>query len=296
MLDVTIVGAGPAGLSAALVLGRCLRRVVVLDAGERRNARSRHMHNYPTRDGLAPSRYIALALREVEAVGVRVLKEAATHAERVDRRFRVTTDSGRVLESRRLLIATGVRDVLPEISGLRDCYGITVHHCPYCDAHQYAGRPLAAFGEGDAAVGLALNLRTWTKRVVACSHGVAPSEKMLARAERNGIRVRTERVTGLEHERGRMTRLCLESGRAERVDALFFNTGQVQRSGLAAQLGCTFREDGGVKTSDRQCTTIKGLYLAGDADKDVQFVVVAAAEGATAAVAINRELQDEERA
>jgi thioredoxin reductase len=174
-------------------------------------------------------------------------------------------------------------------------YGSSVHHCPYCDGWEHRGERLAAYGKGRAAVGLALSLRTWSDRVVACCDGERLSEEDRALAERNEIGVREDGVVRLEGDDGELRRIHFERGAPLECDALFFNTGQVQRSDLPRRLGCSFKDDGGVRTSDRQCTDVPGLYLAGDADKDVQFVIVAAAEGATAAVAMNRELQDEDR-
>jgi thioredoxin reductase len=117
----------------------------------------------------------------------------------------------------------------------------------------------------------------------------------MQRAEHNGIVVRTPRVTRIEGRRGELRFIRFDDGHRAACDGLFFNTGQVQRSALPKRLGCAFREDGAVVTDQRQCTGVPGLYLAGDADKDVQFAIVAAAEGAVAATAINRELQDEDR-
>ncbi len=202
---------------------------------------------------------------------------------------------GEELAARKLLVATGMRDHVPRIDGLEPLYGISVHHCPYCDGWEHRDKRLAAYGEGDAALGLACSLRTWSPRITACTIGGAIDEEMRARAARLGIDVREEPVTRLEGEGGLLRRIHFDSAAPLDCDALFFNTGQAQRSDLPRLLGCDFKSDGGVATNDRQCTGVPGLYLAGDADRDVQFSIVAAAEGAVAATAINRELQDEDR-
>lgn len=297
MLDVIIVGGGPAGLSAALVLARARRSVVVIDNGKQRNRRALEMHGYLTRDCIAPSEFLDLARRDVGQYPARLISGEAVRATRVDGGgFEVELAGGEALRSRKLLLATGVVDLLPKLPGFDELYGSSVHHCPYCDGWEHRDQRLAAYGKGKAGLGLAIALRTWSEDVVACTDGEALSAEEAARARRCGITVRAEPVSGLSGEGGRLREVRFESGPALARDALFFNTGQVQRSPLAKLLNCEFRDDGGVVTNNKQCTGVPGLYLSGDADRDVQFVINAAAEGATAAVAINRELQDEERA
>jgi thioredoxin reductase len=295
MLDVIIVGGGPAGLSAALVLGRCRRKVLVCDNGRPRNRFAGHMHGYLSRDHSEPTELLRIGRDEILRYGVQFSPREAVDARNVGEGFLVRLDDGTEHHSRRLLLATGVSDVLPEILGLPELYGRSVHHCPYCDGWEHKDERIVALGDGDAAIGLALNLRTWSQKIIACTNGREPEGEKRAQAGRLGIQVRTERVSRLVAEAGKLVGIEFTSGPSAPCDALFFNTGQYQRSPLAERLGCRFRPDGGVYTSNKQCTDIPGLYLAGDADKDVQFVIVAAAEGATAAVAINKELQEEER-
>lgn len=296
MLDAIIIGGGPAGLSAALVLGRCRRAVLVIDSGRGRNRFAREMHGYLTRDGIEPAALREFAHEELRRYRVEVRSAEVEWAEPdPDARFTVCIKGGQTLRCRKLLLATGMSDILPKIAGIESLYGTSVHHCPYCDAWEHRDQRLVAYGIGRAAVGLAMSLRTWSDRVTACTDGQNPEPPVLEAARRNAIDLRTERVVGLEGEEGRLRRIHFEHGPSLDADALFFNTGQVQRSSLPARLGCRFKDDGGVVTNNRQCTDVPGLYLAGDADREVQFVIVAAAEGATAATAINRELQDEER-
>jgi thioredoxin reductase len=303
MYDAIVVGGGPAGLSAALVLGRCRRRVLVCDDGRPRNAAARRLHGFISRDGINPHELRDLARQDAARYGVQFVQGRVIAARRLTARnghsgathFAVTLEGGAVRRARKLLLATGVTDVLPALRGLRRFYGRGVHHCPYCDAWEYGDQRLVAFGHGEPAVGLALSLRTWSKRVTACTHGGGVSERDKQRLRRNGIALRQARIVRLEGDDS-LRRVVLAKGRPLVCDALFFNTGQVVRSGLAESLGCERAEDDTISTDTKQRTGVPGLYLAGDADGDVQFAIAAAAEGATAAVAINRELQDEDRA
>jgi thioredoxin reductase len=296
MLDCLIIGGGPAGLSAALILGRCRRNVLVCDSGRPRNRFAEHMHGYLSRDSTEPTELLRLGRDEIIRYGVRFVSREAIDARAVGGGFEVTLDDGATHATRKLLLTTGVSDILPDIPGLAELYGRCVHHCPYCDGWEHKDQRLAALGDGDAAIGLALNLRTWSRRITACTNGRPASQDKLGQARALNIPVRAECLAALRADAGCLTALEFASGPPVPCDALFFNTGQYQRSPLAQTLGCRLRPDGSVHTTDRQRTGIPGLYLAGDADRDVQFVIVAAAEGATAGVAINRELQEEDRA
>jgi thioredoxin reductase len=295
MYDVIVIGAGPAGLSAALMLGRCRRRVLVCDTGKPRNAASRALHGFLSRDGLPPLELLRIAreqMRQYETVELRDIE--VTSAECRDSRFHVTLADGSNVQSRKLLIATGVVDNLPEIPGFRELYGRSVFHCPYCDGFEVRDQPLAIYGRGERGLGLSLELTGWSRDLVLCTDG--PSEipdKGLARLDRHGIKIREERVVKLEGQ-DRLERIVFASGEPLARTALFFTTGQTQQSELASRLGCAMTATGSVWTGKYEATHLPGLFVAGDASRAVQWVVVAAAEGAEAAFAINTDLLKED--
>lgn len=296
MYDVIIVGAGPAGLSAALMLGRCRRRVLICDTGRPRNAASQALHGYLTRDGIAPRDFLALAradLRQYDSVELRDVE--VTDAVCRDARFEVTLAGGEILRTRKLLLATGVVDNLPRIDGFRDLYGHSVFHCPYCDGWEVRDQPLAIYGTGQRGLGLSLELTAWSRDLVLCTDGpsgIDPDD--VRRLSDNGIGVREERIARLDGENGVLRHVVFADGSRLARRALFFTTGQWQRSDLLDRLGCEFNEKGTVSTGKYESTHLPGLFVAGDASRAVQWVVVAAAEGAEAAFAINTDLIKED--
>jgi thioredoxin reductase len=279
LYDAVILGGGPAGLSAALILGRCRRRVLLCDAGRPRNAASKALHGFLTRDGIPPADLIRTGRREVAKYGVELVSGEARDARRTKAGFEVVLSTGRRLSSRTLLVATGVADRLPDVPGLRALYGRSVFHCPYCDGWEVSDRPLAVYGRGRSGMGLSLSLTTWSRDVALLSDGPArlPRED---RARLDGG------AKGLD--------VVFAGGERLERGALFFSTGQDPCSEIPRRLGCRFTKKGAVKTDRLESTGVPGLYVAGDASKDVQLAIVAAAEGAKAAFAINRALQEQE--
>jgi thioredoxin reductase len=295
--DVVIVGAGPAGLSAALMLGRCRRSVLICDTGNPRNAASHALHGYLTRDGISPAEFRELARRDLEKYDTVELRNVGVTAAacQTDKRFDVTLADRQVVTARKLLIATGVCDNLPEIDGIRELYGRSVFHCPYCDGWEIRDQPIAIYGRGARGLGLSLELTTWSRDLVLCTDG--PSEiddADRARLERYGIPLREERVTALRGRDGILERIIFRNGDELPRRALFFTTGQFQRSKLAMDLGCELNTKGTVHTGKYETTHLPGLFVAGDASRAVQWVIVAAAEGAEAAFAINTDLAKED--
>jgi thioredoxin reductase len=294
MFDVVIVGGGPAGLSAALMLGRCRRRVLVCDLGAPRNRRSHALHGYLTRDGIPPSQLNELGRAELHQYGVDVRQVGVTGVRCMPDHHILSLGDGSETRSRFLLIATGVIDDLPGISGFDECYGRSLFHCPYCDGWERRDQRIAAFGGGKAGVGLALGLKTWSADVLLCTNGAAVNRRGRTRLASNQIALRVDAIAALDHHEGELRAVVFESGERIARDAMFFTTGQHPQSELAIALGCTLTSRGTVKTGSQCDTNVRRVFVAGDASRDAQFVVVAAAEGVKAAVAINKALQAED--
>jgi len=250
------------------------------------------MHGYLTRDGIAPGEFRRVAradLGQYESVELR--QGEIESASLVADGFHVCPKGAAPELARTLLLCTGVVDDVPAIEGLEPMYGISVHHCPFCDGWEHRDEPIAVYGCGEPAGKFALGMRQWSRDLVLCTNGpegLAPD--LREQLDANGVQVRAERVVSLEGEEGRLRRIHFESGPPLERSALFFCTGQRQRSDLAARIGAQYNEKGTVDTHGAERTTVPGLWVAGDASKDAQLVIVAAAEGAAAAVAINTEL------
>ena len=298
MLDAIIIGAGPAGLSAALVLGRCCRNVLVLDTGVYRNTASQALHGYLTRDGIAPLEFLQIARDQLACYDTVTINQAeAVDARCTESRFEVVLRDGAVLACRKLLVATGVVDAVPPLAGIDPLYGRSVFHCPYCDGWEYRGQALAIYGQGEHGKRLALELTAWSGDLVLCTDGPAGlDEHDLFRLAKHSISVREDRIERLEGENGWLRRIVFHNGDCLQRSAMFFSSSERQASGLAAKLGCLIDDRGEAETGKYESTNVPGLYVAGDASRAVQLVIVAAAEGAEAAFAINTALLKEDLA
>jgi thioredoxin reductase len=274
------------------MLGRCRRSVLVCDVGEPRNARSHGLHGYLTRDGIPPADFLSIAREEVARYpSVEFHRGRIVDARRTSGGFMVECLGGLRFSTRKLLLATGVVDELPQVEGLPELYGRSVHHCPYCDGWEWRNHPLAVYGRGESGSALAIGLTVWSDDVVLCTDGPGElSEREEEALAGSGIKVREEHIVRLEGNEGMLQRIVFASGTPLPRSALFFTTSQHQRSPLAEKLGAQFNEKGAVDTGVCESTNVPGLYVAGDSSKEAQFVIVAAAEGAQAGMAINKAL------
>jgi thioredoxin reductase len=271
--------------------------VLICDTGHPRNGASHAMHGFLSRDGVAPREFLSASRAELRSYEtVTFCEDEALDATPLEAGFEVTLRRAGPCRCRKLLLATGVVDLLPAIPGVEHFYGRSVHHCPYCDGWEKREQPLAAYGRGEKGCGLALLLTLWSRDVVLCTDGPAElSDTRRRQLAYHGIAVREEPIACLEGTpQGVLERVVFVTGARLARRALFFNTDQTQRSPLFAKLRCNFTDKGGVESGDTEETNVDGLYVAGDASRDVQFVIVAAAEGAQAAVAINKALLQED--
>lgn len=295
--DTIIVGGGPAGLSAALVLGRARRRVLICDQGKPRNRSSSRIGGFLSRDGIEPTEFLQLARDELRAYDtIKFMPDTqVTAAATGEQGFELQTSLGTTFISRKVLIATGVADQLPPISMIDRFYGHNVWHCPYCDGYEHRDQKVAVYGRGKTVSALALELTCWTSRLTVVSDGpCALNARQRRRLKDNGIEVREDSIRGLEGSDGFLTHVVFASGERLTVDAMFFHSDGTADVQLARGLGVQTMRNGVIRTGGYGKTHVPGVFIAGDASRHVQLAIVAAGEGAAAAFAINTELLKED--
>jgi thioredoxin reductase len=286
--DVAVVGGGAAGLSAALVLGRARRRVVVVDAGSPRNAPAEHMQGFLSRDGMSPADFRVAARAEVSGYGVELLDG---QVEAIEPGFVVRLAGGQVLAARRVLMATGVDDELPEIPGVRERWGRDLLHCPYCHGWEVRDEPLGVLGSVPGSAQHALLIRQWSEDVVFFVHTYDLTTSEEARLEARAIRIVEGAVERLAIDGDRLTGVALTDGRSISRSAVFIRPGNVPHAdGLLSGLGCELDQAGFPRVDATGQTTTAGVWAAGNVVDPRAQVVTAAGTGSAVAIAINADL------
>lgn len=299
MYDVAIVGGGPAGLSASAFLARYLHSVVLIDSGDPRNWETRGINCYLGMPKVTPAELRAAGRDEARKYDVRLVDDCVDRVERLsDEAFALTTHGGIAIRARRVLLAIGLKDVWPDIPGLERVYGETAHVCPDCDGYECVDKKTVVIGSGRKAVGMALNLTTWTREIIICTNGEPPAMDDAAwcgKLDALNVPVLTQRVLSIKGSRGKVHCLELEGGMSLDAERIFFAIGQYPADDLGAQLGCK-RDDGGhIVVDDHYHTSVKNVFAAGDIVPGAQLAIAAAGDGAIAALAIHKSLVPEER-
>lgn len=302
MYDCIVVGGGPAGLSASLFLARYRRRTLTFHHNSPRNEYAHGVHGFLGHHGISPAELLARGRDEVTAHGGLIIESCVTGIERVaNNHFRVYAgnEDSRTFDAQRILLATGLRDVTPDCPGLREFYGFSVHHCPDCDGYESIDKRIAVLGSGTKTVGFALRLLTWTNKItLIIDDGTGLSEDDRTKLDAFDITVRQQSIKALEGDlqSKQLQRILFDDGDELECDRLFFNLGNEPASNLHEMLGCKLDEECGLVWVDRtKQTSVEGVYAAGDLTPNSQLAVVAAAEGAMAAIHIHDSLIPSER-
>jgi thioredoxin reductase len=287
-VDVAVIGGGPAGLAAALWVARYRRSVVVLDSGAYRAARVERSHGYLGRDPQQPMELLAEGRRELSAYSSASVERIEVEAvDLVEGGFL----AGRVT-AKRLILASGVRDVIPDVAGMQEHYGSSAFHCPSCDGYEARDRDVVALGWDEHMVSFADSLLNWARSVtvVTLGHRFAGDEDSRADLRDRGVELIEDEVTELVGERGDLRAVALGSGVKLPASLLFFSIAHEPRTQLATALGCDLDDSGYIRVNSCGETTIKGVYAAGDVTPGLQLVAVAAASGVVAGVAAAQSL------
>ena len=297
--DVGIVGGGPAGLTASIWLARYLHSVVVVDSGDPRNWETRGVNGFLGHPNVRPAQLRGMGRDEARQYDVRFVDALCDRVTRHDEdHFELTLAEGKPLHARRLLLAIGVKDVWPAIPGLERVYGSTAHVCPDCDGYDCRDLKVAVIGSGRKAVGMALNLSTWTRDLIICTNGEPANFDLPEYCEKLdalNIPVIEFPISCVDHSGSRVHSLTFESGLALDCDKIFFAIGQYPADDLGAQLGCERDEGGHIIVDETYHTSVRNCFAAGDIVPGPQLAVAAAADGAIAALAIHKTLVPAER-
>lgn len=293
--DVIIVGAGPAGTSAAMLLARSRRSVLVIDEGKQRNLSSHGLHNFITRDGILPPDFLEIAYKDLSNYPVSFIRSRVEHVKKLEAAFEVTTQANKIYRSKKILLATGVTDNIPDIPGVKELWGSAVFHCPFCDGFECKESHIGLYAKKHNGYGMALALRHLSKKITLFTDGAfylkAAQREQLRKREIDIITVKIDRLI---HEDQKLKGVALVNGSFVECTSMFTNHGMQVNRTLLDQLGCRCTKKGAAITNRHQQTNIPGVYVAGDASIDMHFVIVASAEGVKAGVAIHNDLLQED--
>lgn len=294
--DVAIIGGSYAGLSAAMTLGRALRNVVIIDSGKPCNRQTPHSHNLVTQDGKTPAQISAEARTQVLAYPSVSMREGlAVSVTGSNNAFSIQTESGDRYQARKIIFATGLHDIMPDLPGFAECWGISVVHCPYCHGYEYTGMKTGVLLNGEMALDFVRLIRNWTADLTLYTNGPAKfdgtvKDKILAA----GVAIVEEPIESLDHESGHLKSLHFKDGTSRDITALYNRPAFVQHCPIPQELGCAMTALGHIKVDEFQKTTIPGIYAAGDNTSMLRGLTAALAAGTMAGARINHELIQEQ--
>lgn len=294
--DVIIIGGSYAGLSAAMALGRALRDVLIIDSGMPCNQQTPHSHNFIGHDGEPPSDIADRARAQVlKYPTVALVHGTAASGKKLDGKFQIALDSGDEFFARKLLFASGARDIMPAIEGFAESWGISVLHCPYCHGYEVRNEPTGILANGDAAFELVRLIHHWTKDLTLFTNGKsAMSSDQATKITAHNVRIVETGVAAIEHENGYLKSLRMQDGERIALKALYARPALAQHCTIAEELGCELTEQNLLKVDTIQRTTVPGIFAAGDNATMMRSVALAVASGSFAGASLNRELIEEE--
>lgn len=293
--DVIIIGGSYAGLSAAMALGRSLRRVLVLDSGAPCNRQTPHSHNFITQDGEKPAVIANKAKEQVKRYATVTLQNGlAVSGRKTLAGFEIQTENGELFSGRKLIFASGIEDIMPSIQGFAACWGISVIHCPYCHGYEFRGRKTAIIANGERAMHLASLVHNLTKELTILTTGETSfNAEQLEKLRTKGITLLEKEISKIQHKSGWVQQVVFKDGESQAFDAVYAAVPFRQHSAMPATLGCEMTEMGHIVVDNFQKTTVKGIFACGDNSSMMRSVANAVATGNVAGAMANKELVDE---
>ncbi|PWW25997.1 NAD(P)/FAD-dependent oxidoreductase [Chryseobacterium sp. AG844] len=293
--DVIITGGSYSGLSAAMALGRSLRNVLIIDNGKPCNRQTPHSHNFVTHDGKTPSEIAQLARKDVEKYNtVHFYNGTVAKTQKTIGGFEVEISSGEKFKAKKLILASGVKDTMPDIPGFAECWGISVIHCPYCHGYEVKNEVTGILSNGDMGYEFSKLIFNLTKNLTLFTNGKAVfTEEQLEKLNQNKIILNEDEIAGIEHTNGFIQRIIFKNGKEIPLQALYAKIPFEQNINVD-DLGCEITEQGFIKVDMMQKTSIPGVYACGDNVTMMRSVANAVAQGNFAGAIVNKELSDEE--
>jgi thioredoxin reductase len=290
--DVIIIGGSYSGLAAALALGRSLRTVLVIDSGKPCNRQTPQSHNFLTQDGKTPGEIAALGRQQVEKYDtVKFVNGLATAGRKTESGFEIQTDVGQTFKARKLIFATGIKDIMPAIDGFAECWGISVIHCPYCHGYEVRNEPTGILGNGEYAYEFSTFILNWTKDLRVFTNGPSSlSPDQASKLGNRNIKLFENEIEELIHINGYLDKIIFKDGTSSTVKAIYTRPAFEQHSSIPEALGCELTEDGYIKIDQFQKTSVEGVFACGDNTTRMRSVANAVAMGALAATVVNKEI------
>ncbi|ROH90298.1 NAD(P)/FAD-dependent oxidoreductase [Chryseobacterium cucumeris] len=294
--DVIITGGSYSGLSAAMALGRSLRNVLVIDNGKPCNRQTPHSHNFVTHDGKTPAEIAKLAKQDVGKYDtVRFYNGTVVKTSKANEGFVIETSTGEKFYAKKLILASGVKDIMPDIPGFAECWGISVIHCPYCHGYEVKNEITGILSNGDMAYEFSKLIFNLTKNLTLFTNGKAVlSDEQLEKLKNNNIILNEDEIKEVKHENGFIQKIIFKNGKEVPLQALYAKIPFEQNINVSDDLGCELTEQGFIKVDIMQKTTVSGLFACGDNVTMMRSVANAVAQGNFAGAMVNKELSDDE--
>ena len=293
--DVIIVGGSYSGLAAGMALGRALRKVLIIDSGKPCNRQTPHSHNFLTHDGKTPSEIAKLARQQVEIYNtVGFFQGLAVNGTQTDSGFEITLASGENFAAKKLIFATGIKDIMPDIEGFAESWGISVLHCPYCHGYEVRNEKTVILGNGEYGFEFSKLISNWTKDLTLFTNGPSTlTDEQTIKLEKHHIKIVEELVEKFEHQNGHLQNIIMKNGTTYPVKAVYTRPPFEQHCSIPVLSGCELTDEGYIKTDAFQQTTARGIFACGDNATRMRTVANAVALGTVAGIAANKELIEE---
>ncbi len=289
--DVIIIGGSYSGLAAAMALARALRKVLIIDSGKPCNSQTPHSHNFLTQDGKTPKEIALLGKQQVaEYDTIEFHNDQAISGKKTEKGYEIRTLTHQIFSANKIIFATGITDLTPNIPGFRDCWGISILHCPYCHGYEVRDKITGIFGNGEYGFDFSRLIRNWTENLTLFTNGKSSlTSGQTDILQKRQIRIVEKEIEKFEHSNGNLQSLVFKDGSKTRVSSIYANVAFEQHCSIPEQLGCDFTEEGYIKVDPFQKTSVYNIYACGDNSSRMRTLANAVSTGTTAGMILNKE-------